>query len=1052
MKKTVRYIFFILLLSVFTGCVKEKVMPENPLSEDGLVFPEGEKALIHMSVSIPGVLEPETKAMSDIPQGINDLHVVVFGSSGFLKESVEAENVQSAHTNGNATLYTFDVKLSLTDSKNLRIHVIGNLGSTKLPYKYEDVVMTGSAFTTGTADAYWCRFLLPDGITPMKVYNTETQAMEYVKDGNGYFKVADEITQKFTALPLIRNFAKITVESTTPQLVLDPTETIRLINIPDKGSVAPFYADSARFIQNYKDLSYSEMKLEYPGCTPAETHFTNTEPNTAPYYPCGKNSLGQVTGGAFMYERPKPVNSNDTPSYAIICGTYYPLKAGKTKEDLANATDPDTVLDKNNPTRGYYKIDFMDEDGYYAVYRNFRYHIRITGVSKPGAATPADAGSTGGSGDISSSNESAGLTDISDGYGRIAVSFVEMTIVEQKAEVVLSYKFIPDVDVTGDTPSNELVSEGGPITITLNGSGVIATDLSSEITNGSSTGTEIDGGTSGKIMVLDGNDDRGFRTIKFTTKDSGDDRQEQTIRISGSIASHNSTLYRDVKFILMKKQTMTVECKANEPDGFHALNAVEDVTGQGVDVYVTIPNLLPESMFPLLFNMESSALSITPNTTKYPLENLPVSGGTSLANPSTQAFHYVKTLSYADYSDLATVDGKKTFVCHFKTNKANSGSTVYVTNDYFNPANGAFINYSMFDFSNLAFSNTRAAANTALNFSFSRDSGDTGSRTFVVTLDGLVPQTPNANGWAPLEGDQYSFTTSSANPTLALKTITRAQGYDWTYGITLEALNGNVPVYHPASLDVAFEPVPSTGITLNPTNTTVGVGETVQLNATLTPNDSTDGIAWTSSDTSIATVNAQGIVTGVAAGTATITATTDSGRTATCSVRVRRKVWHAASYTINLRTSTSNSFTTAPQNVVLSNVETGGNNNNRYRAMGTRERYYNFDIWQYDYRYNNGTYVVTAPTGANYIDARIIGLANTYSNNISTNTNAVTYTSGSTTLGNDKASWGTTNTSSTSEVSGYNSVTVSYACNGSWDSRHRLTQIVVYYGYFTYEN
>ena len=1042
MKKIVKYISFILLLSVFVGCIKEKIV-SNQLSEDGLVFPEGEKALIHMSVITPCVLDPETKAMSDLPQGISSLRVAVFGSSGFLKEVVEAENVQSAVTNGNSTLYTYDVKLSLTDSKNLRIHLIGNC-TAKLPYKYEDVVMTGSAFTSGTDEAYWCRFLLPDGITPMKVYNDSTQAMEYVKDTNGYFKVTNEITQKFTALPLIRNFAKITVESTTPQLDLDTQETIRLINIPNKGSVAPYYADEARFIDEYKDLEYSEMKVQYPGCVPSGMGFMNTDPDSAPYYPCAKNQLGQITGGAFMYERPKPRTSSDTPTYAIICGTYYPLKAGKTKEDLANAADPETVLDKENGVRGYYKIDFMDTDGYYTVYRNFRYHIRITSVSKPGAESPAEAGSTGGSGDISASNETAGLTDISDGYGRIAVSYVEMTIVEQKAEVSLTYKFIPDVDNDGDTPSNELVSEDGSVTVSIGPGSVISTSLSNTITGG----TVVDGGDNGKIMVINGNDDRGFRTIKFTTNTPGNDRLEQTIRISGYIESLNNTLFRDVKFILMKKQDMTVACYADEPDGYHAVTSVEDVTGEGVNVHVSIPILLPESMFPLLFNLESGALSITPNTAKYPTENLPVSGGKSLADATKQAFHYVKTLSYDEYNGLSTNDnGTKTFVCHFKTNRDVSASTVYVENEYFNPASGAFTNYSMYDFSNLAFSDTRAAANKALNFTFSRDPGDTGQRVFIVTLDGLVPQTPNLNGWSELGNDQYSYTTSAANPSLALRTFTRAQGYDWSYGVRLEATEGSMPVYHPASLDVAFEPVPSTGITLNPTSTTVGIGYTVQLTATLTPSNTTDGVTWTSSDTSIATVDAQGRVTGVAAGTVTITATTDSGRTATCSVRVRRMVWHAASYTINLKTSTSNSFTSSPQNVVLSNVESGGNGNNRYRLMGTRT-----GGWWSGYTYTNGVYVVTAPTGNNYIDARIIGLSNTYNNNISTNTNPVTYSSGSTTLGNNKASWGTTNTSSTSEVSGYNSVTVSYACNGSWDSRHQLTQIVVYYGYFTYEN
>jgi hypothetical protein len=54
----------------------------------------------------------------------------------------------------------------------------------------------------------------------------------------------------------------------------------------------------------------------------------------------------------------------------------------------------------------------------------------------------------------------------------------------------------------------------------------------------------------------------------------------------------------------------------------------------------------------------------------------------------------------------------------------------------------------------------------------------------------------------------------------------------------------------------------------------VAVGGTITLHATVTPTDSTDTVAWSSSDTNTATVNASsGVVTGVAAGgSATITA------------------------------------------------------------------------------------------------------------------------------------------------------------------------------------
>lgn len=73
-------------------------------------------------------------------------------------------------------------------------------------------------------------------------------------------------------------------------------------------------------------------------------------------------------------------------------------------------------------------------------------------------------------------------------------------------------------------------------------------------------------------------------------------------------------------------------------------------------------------------------------------------------------------------------------------------------------------------------------------------------------------------------------------------------------------------------------------ITLNKTNVSVKKGSTITLEATVT-NAVTNAVTWSTSDKNIATVK-DGIVTGLSAGTVTITAVTASGKTATCKVRV----------------------------------------------------------------------------------------------------------------------------------------------------------------------
>jgi len=79
-----------------------------------------------------------------------------------------------------------------------------------------------------------------------------------------------------------------------------------------------------------------------------------------------------------------------------------------------------------------------------------------------------------------------------------------------------------------------------------------------------------------------------------------------------------------------------------------------------------------------------------------------------------------------------------------------------------------------------------------------------------------------------------------------------------------------------------------TGISLNKSTTSIVKEATETLTATLTPSNTTyDDVVWTSSDTSVATVSALGVVTGVAAGTAVITAITErGGYTASCTVTV----------------------------------------------------------------------------------------------------------------------------------------------------------------------
>lgn len=84
--------------------------------------------------------------------------------------------------------------------------------------------------------------------------------------------------------------------------------------------------------------------------------------------------------------------------------------------------------------------------------------------------------------------------------------------------------------------------------------------------------------------------------------------------------------------------------------------------------------------------------------------------------------------------------------------------------------------------------------------------------------------------------------------------------------------------------------VPVSGVTLNIAEKSVATGESFTLTATVVPSDATDKtVTWTSGNTTVATVDSNGKVTAVGAGSAVITATAGD-KTATCNVTVTAPV------------------------------------------------------------------------------------------------------------------------------------------------------------------
>ncbi len=194
---------------------------------------------------------------------------------------------------------------------------------------------------------------------------------------------------------------------------------------------------------------------------------------------------------------------------------------------------------------------------------------------------------------------------------------------------------------------------------------------------------------------------------------------------------------------------------------------------------------------------------------------------------------------------------------------------------------------------------TGVSAGTATITATSADGGFTATCEYTVTapvaVTGVTLNKTSANiaigstetlvaTVAPADASNKGVAWSSSNSAVATVANGVVTGVSaGTATITVTTADGNKT----ATCDVTVEAIAVTGVTLNKTTAKITIGSTETLVATVAPADATNkNVSWSSSNSAVATV-ANGVVTGVSAGIATITVTTaDGNKTATCDVTV----------------------------------------------------------------------------------------------------------------------------------------------------------------------
>ena len=636
----------ILLFAVLAlSCVRE--LPDDP-DFDGTS--EADKVTVTFTVS-DVKLTPATRALTE--EGtLNTLYLAVFGSSGFLKEYVKAEKSDAptgtkpyTYQDDQGQTHTVDMPVysytaTLTSSSKSRIvHFIGN-GPDRLEFGYEDSIMPSLLSQRGE-QAFWQRKEI----------------------GNNILNDQDRANAAFSDIALIRNWAKIELVSDEGSQFTPKSYAV--INVPSKGSVAPAYQYQDpvigwnwTYVENYQNQSFTQLNenLGYPGCLPADATFDGTVPPAAEfetgYLEEGyRGVVSPANGDVYLYERPK-ASETIPPSFIIVYGTFF--------EHPEDTEDPGHDY--------YYKIDLMEGDQYFPIFRNFKYRIRIKAILSRGHDSPEAAAAAAGSADVSADVSTSHLNDISDGQARLVVQpWMSQSFIRRQVDNnVLSVKFFADV----------MQGTIGPVSYEIRpmeNSGQDPVIKSVHIGSPTTQGTE---------------EEKGWRTITFSTYDPGNEVRSQKLRIKGTY--DGGELYRDIIITLLPLQQMALQCKLPE---------LAKGIKEKQELYITIPDGLVESMFPLEFTVEPEDITLTPDNTHEGF-NLPVTYGTSISDHARysgkRTIQFKRTLTWDKYgsNELVEINGTqwRRDTCFFEATRRESATTIWVANEFFVKSQTSFDN------------------------------------------------------------------------------------------------------------------------------------------------------------------------------------------------------------------------------------------------------------------------------------------------------------------------------------------------------------------------
>jgi len=232
---------------------------------------------------------------------------------------------------------------------------------------------------------------------------------------------------------------------------------------------------------------------------------------------------------------------------------------------------------------------------------------------------------------------------------------------------------------------------------------------------------------------------------------------------------------------------------------------------------------------------------------------------------------------YSENTSYVTVTSSTRYNATVKGIKATSSCKVYFKCSYF--IDGYYRTMDFYYTITVKSTNISVTSVSLSQSSLNMKEGETKQLTVSVYPSNATNKNVN---WSSSDN---SVAVVSSNGLVTAKSAGTAT-------ITCRAADGSGK-YTTCKVTVEDANVYVTSITLNKTSASLYVGETTQLNASVSPSTATNkSVSWTSDDTSVATVSSSGVVTAKSVGNATITckATDGSGEKATCSISVKETV------------------------------------------------------------------------------------------------------------------------------------------------------------------